>query len=578
MSGGVWLLALCTTLSVDAQTLPATRDPQELLAAPADPVAYIAKKEQASLLMEQKRWAEAEVLLRELTAAYPHDSGYVPRLSTWGQFATALREQGKCRQAVPVLHKVLALHGPSLAYPGNVRYSLAQCHAALGETEAALDALERLVQDAYLQRPSLFDDPNFASLKDAPRFRQIVGRVDVSGLDRVQGWRRDVDALVAEVQRNNPSGGPLPGVFHDRRRALAAAIPTLSDEAILMGMSAMLAALEWGHTSLFVADPAAHAKGWFRPLAVRFWSFPEGLFITRGFGAFEDLAGAQVLKIGDVPAAEAVRRAMAAQSAESPMQGLWAASLLLPRPTVLKGLGISGSTDSAALTLKLRDGRVVTRTVTTLDAEPDDPRYLPPPPDVATPLFLRDTQAMHWLQPLPEHDAVYVQVSGLVPGEKESLPEFALRLRRVLAETGADHVILDLRNATGGNTFMYTELVRTLVAFTTAPDHRLYVLIGRVVNSAAGNLVTDLERFAQPVFVGEASGVTGNQYGDESAFVLPYSGVSGIVSGARWQLSHPWDQRRSIAPQVPVQLTAADYFAGKDPVLEVVLALARGER
>jgi hypothetical protein len=56
-------------------------------------------------------------------------------------------------------------------------------------------------------------------------------------------------------------------------------------------------------------------------------------------------------------------------------------------------------------------------------------------------------------------------------------------------------------------------------------------------------------------------------------FVLPYSGLTGAFSGARWQLSHPWDQRRSIVPQVPVQLTAASYFKGEDPALDAVFAI-----
>lgn len=39
--------------------------------------------------------------------------------------------------------------------------------------------------------------------------------------------------------------------------------------------------------------------------------------------------------------------------------------------------------------------------------------------------------------------------------------------------------------------------------------------------SAVGNLSTDIERFVKPVFVGEPTSCTGNQWGDENTFVLP---------------------------------------------------------
>jgi C-terminal processing protease CtpA/Prc len=155
------------------------------------------------------------------------------------------------------------------------------------------------------------------------------------------------------------------------------------------------------------------------------------------------------------------------------------------------------------------------------------------------------------------------------------MPQFGLRLRQVIADGKPRHLILDLRHNSGGNSFSYVELLRTLVAFSAGEGQKVYVLIGRNVYSAAANLSTDLERLVRPVFVGEPTSGTGNQWGDENPFILPYSGLAGAFSGVRWQLSNPWDERRSIVPQVPVQLTAGDYFAGRDPALDAVFRLIR---
>jgi hypothetical protein len=115
-------------------------------------------------------------------------------------------------------------------------------------------------------------------------------------------------------------------------------------------------------------------------------------------------------------------------------------------------------------------------------------------------------------------------------------------------------------------------MLRTLVAHSTKDGNRLYVIIGRGLYSATANLISDLERLARPVFVGEPSSGIGNQDGDESMTVLPYSGIRAFLTSVKWQYSHPWDLRTSMVPDIPVQLTAKDYFAGRDPVMETILA------
>lgn len=60
--------------------------------------------------------------------------------------------------------------------------------------------------------------------------------------------------------------------------------------------------------------------------------------------------------------------------------------------------------------------------------------------------------------------------------------------------------------------------------------------------------------------------------------LLPYSRVRGSISTLYWQDSDPDDRRRWIAPHLPVTLSAADYFANRDPVLDAVLAITARTR
>ncbi|HEX5715060.1 MAG TPA: tetratricopeptide repeat protein [Thermoanaerobaculia bacterium] len=589
-----WVRALTLTLVIlpwavagvdaaNAQTTGASDNPSAYLAAPADGVDFYLKSETAARLLDEKKWPEAEALLLELTRAYPLSSAWATNHSNWGRLGMALRQQGKHAAAIEAYKKVIERQGPGLAYPGpsNARYWIAASYAALGNSQAALDTLEEMAEeDHYLAKPDLLDDPNLTTLKDSPRFRSIAGKADVSGLDRTEGWRRDIDYLIAELKRSNPPGAAIPSELFRRASDLQAAVPKLNDHQIAMGIERVMNALDRGHTALWVGDPSGGAKIDFRPLPIRLYAFPEGIFITETGEGAEGLAGAQVLAFGNTAAAEALQRVGASISTESAMEILWQGPQLLVRPGVLKGLGIIAAADRAELTLRMPDGRTATKTLSVRDETPptDWSRRLNAPPNVPAPLFLGQIRENHWFQVLPDQHAIFVQVNNIRPDEDETMPQFGLRLRQAIADgVGGKprHLILDIRHNNGGNSFQYVELLRTLVAFSAGEGQKVYVLIGRNVYSAAANLSTDLERLVRPVFVGEPTSGTGNQWGDESRFILPYSGLTGAFSGVRWQLSNPWDERRSIVPQVPVQLTAGDYFAGRDPALDAVFRLIR---
>lgn len=537
-----------------------------LLVAPADGVAHYRKLERANQLIEEKKWPEAEEILKELSASFPAHG------AIWGQLGITLRRQNKHAEAIRAYEKVMEIQGPGIPY--NARYWIAASHAALGHTKEALNTLEQLVfTDAYLNRPELPADPNFASLKDNARFHKIAGKEDVSRMSRIEGWRHDIDYLAAEQKRNNPAGYPIPEEFFRRQHELKESVPKLSDLEIVAGMGRMINALNRGHTALWLGAPGSKLD--FGPMPIRLYAFPEGIFITQGEQGYEDLAGAQVIQFGKTPADDALMLMSASRSGESPMENIWVSPFLLAIPAVLNGLGMTQQPDSAELTLRMPDGSTAVKTLKSIKAT-DFILKLNPPPKVQPPLFLKNVKEMHWLEALPEHQAIYVQVNNIMADKDETMAQFGLRLRRAIGEVRPRNIILDIRHNNGGDTFTYQELLRTLTAFSTVEGHKVFVLIGRNVYSAAANLTADLERMVKPVFVGEATSATGNQWGDESVFILPYSGIMGAFAGVRWQLSHPWDKRRSIVPQVPVQLTAKAYFDGQDTQLEAIFRIIKG--
>ncbi|HEX2211522.1 MAG TPA: hypothetical protein VHG93_27800 [Longimicrobium sp.] len=560
--------ALLLSRAAAAQTYdPASGEsPMVLMAVPADGVAYYEAKERARALSAERRWAETEPLLERLVAEYPRDP------ENWTMLGRTQYRLGKFREAAVSWGRAGQLTGRDVGFPNGYRVALAL--AAAGERDAALDTLRQMIfVERGISRRDLDEWPEFAMLKDDAEFRELIGAVDTTGWTRDEGWAYDLDMLYFETWRVNPDyrHGVMPDEVTRRYHALKRDIPRLSDEEIFVGMQRMLAPLHQGHVALW--GPPGN-----RYLPVRLYAFPEGLYIIEA--ADSSLAGSRVVAFGDTPAEEALRRLAEVMSVDGDMEYLWGVSRLA-QTAYLKGLGFTGSADSVPLTVQSPNGHTRTVTLATSATAPEGRQdRLVPPPNVPAPLFLRDivVTQKHWETPLPEHDALYVQVNNLVNEENETLAQFGRRLWMVIDSVRPANLILDLRHNNGGTTQLYPELLRTLVAFSRPAGRQVYVLMGRRSYSATGNFVTDLERLVDPIFVGEASSECCNLYGDAARVILPYSGTQGEVTAVKWQLSAPGDRRREMSPEVPVQLTAAAYFAGRDPAMEAVFRLIASRR
>lgn len=568
MKAHVFLVGACLALAPVAFAQPTVTEIVAPLAAPADPLAYFADRVAAEAAIEARDFARAEPLLERLTAAYPLDA------ESWLGLAIAKRQLGKAEEAIAAYRRVITLAGPNY---GRARARIFDLQTGAGETAAALDTLEQVVlREAYLQRPALAGDEDLAALRENPRFQELAGVVDTTGMSREEGWRTDLDFLAAEVHRLSPHhrDGALPEEFVTIQRELQANVAALSDAQIYARMARMVGTLNMNHTMMWGISPdgAVPVRPQLSFLPLQFYFFPEGVFIVGALDGSRDLIGAQVLTIDGMPTLHAFTRVRTAMSVGSDAEALWTGPWRLMDPTLLNGLGVAENTDRVTLRLRLRNGRTVTRVVR---ATPQPLiGKLPAPPSVATPTFLTHVRESHWLETWADSATVYAQVNQIAPDEDETLAAYGERLRQALAESGARNLVIDLRHNNGGDTTTYGELLRTVVAFSANdPNHQVYVLIGRNTYSAAVNLVSDLERLANPIFIGEQTAATGNQDGDEGAFRLPYSGLRGTVAGLVWQWNYPFDRRRFTAPDVPVQLSAADYFAGRDPALEVARRL-----
>lgn len=544
--------------------------PLSLLQAPGDGIAYHELWKRAKALIEAGKLAEARALIEQRVHEYPRDP------ENWQLLAGLRSEAGDHSGAAAAYEKAGELWGWDIGQRNG--YLAAASHLAAGDRRKALDRLRWLIEQRHgVYRASLYNWPEFDSLRDDPEFLALIGRVDTAGWTRERGWRHDIDWLHGEVKRVNPDyrDAPFPADFTRRYEQLKRDVPRLSDEEIFLGMQAMLATLRQGHLVLWADDSAKTPN---RSLPLRFYAFPDGLYIIGASEEQAELIGSRVVAFGEVPAEEALRRLAASLSVNGEMHYLWGASRLA-QSYYLKGMGAVHSADAVPLTLEGPTGGRRKVTIATL-AKPLPGRQdkLIAPAGAAAPLFLADVDTVFREQALPALDALYVQINNLKNGKDETLDAYGDRLWTILDTDKPRNLILDLRHNNGGTTQLYPNLLRSIVAFGRVSGNQVYALIGRRTYSAAGNFITDLERLADPIFVGEASSQCCNLYGDPTFVLLPYSGVQGEVTAVKWQLSEPGDRRREISPDVPVQLTAASYFRGKDPVMDAVSRMIEERR
>jgi len=474
------------------------------------------------------------------------------------------------RQAIP-----LGTQRARESYPEFMRIRIARCYALAGERDSAIAWIDRAIANGFEDRGDLADDDALASLRGDPRFERLAGRLSAE-LTRDEGWRHDLAFLIAEIRRVHVRfrSEPLPPGFESEARALEAEIPRLGDAEVLLRLQQLMARLGDGHSLLYPFGERVTLLS----IPVRLYHFDDGWFVVEAPDSLRPWVGRRALAMGGVPIDTLVRRVATLVSRDNPMGIEWIGPLYLQLGDVIAALG--GTRDPRRIRLTLQDSAGRREEVTIVADRPLRPQApkLGPAPSGTPPLWLRDVQRPFWIAPLPAPGALYVQFNQVADADSESLGEFGLRLRGVLKRDSIRDLVVDLRHNNGGDGYLLGELRRTLVWFAADdPRHRLFVLTGRGTFSAAQVFLNQIDHDTPAIVAGEPSSSRPDFPGEDTSLRLPWSGVHGSIS-SRWHMVDGADTRVWIAPRIPVRLTARDYFANRDPVLDAVLEVMRKEQ
>lgn len=593
-------LAVLTLALTTVAAAPQSAAPQPAVPIPpaafslVPPAHHLDLKMRADSLWTARKRKEAMPLYRQVVDDYPADGDSRFRLAAG---LAALDRKG---EAALELKRCLADGFMDVAQS---TYQLAVAAAEAGRTDEALDWLDQALAARFGDRASLQSVDSFTPLRDNPRFRTQAGFLPPGISDRRAGWAFDLDFFAAEARRLHAAPGrpAFTPAFEAAVEGLKARIDALDDLAVALELQKIVVAhLADGHSVIYpVPTPRVDFGG---VLPVRFYLFSDGLYVIAADPAQSDLVGRRVTAIGDRPVEELLAGLAALVSHDNDQGLLWLGPLYLRFPGILRALGAATSVTGATLTLAAGNeagghagvnagsnpGASTSATANanagttpggstediTLAALPFDrtPQRLVAPPEGTPPAWLSRLDANYWHQERPDLNAWYAQFNQVQNAEQgPSVAQWVESLRGDMAAHPRPNLILDLRQNNGGNNNLIWPLVR-LAAWheMSDPAHRTWVITGRGTFSAAQNLVNFLDRATNAVFLGEPAASRPNFAGEDTPVQLPWSGVRMSISSRYWQDAPPGDQRRYVPVAMPVTLSAADWRANRDPVLEAL--------
>lgn len=295
----------CVVLLLCA-SLPGRVGAQEL-----SPVDAWALRQRADEAFATQRFDEARGLYETLTTAQPDSS------DLWQRVWTIDMAQERWNAAIVAGARLAALGHP---LGGALAYGMARAYAQLDDGDEALDWLARALETRYEDRTGIVSDPAFATLRADPRFLRLTAAVPPE-LDRIRGWRFDLDFFVEEARRLHAD--PERPAFSDEFQATAdnlrALIPQLSDQQVLMEFMRLAALLGDGHTAVYGPTPESSLDLDQRSVPVKFYDFSDGLYIVEAAEGFQDLVGSRVVRLGPLAPEDAFERLRAYRGTDNPM-------------------------------------------------------------------------------------------------------------------------------------------------------------------------------------------------------------------------------------------------------------------
>lgn len=387
-------------------------------------------------------------------------------------------------------------------------------------------------------------------------------------------YRAEAEFLAREIIETHPRGHEIAQEpdFVAARDSLIAIAGDTGLPQYAMAVGRMFHAANDGHTAVIPIYSDHPEFTWRYPLRLR--RFEDGLYVVAAKGDATALLGARLTHIAGNDIDSILRAFAAAQASGNRAWPTNWTALAMTVPGFLVGLEVAPDAMNAPVRYQGIDSGGAAVSAEILPSAEGREDLVAVTRD-NSPLEGRGEGAQNFVAEIA--DALVLAIGAMEDEEQKSFEAFTLESAAALTSTGADRVIIDLRDNGGGNNLLAEPLRRELVRSRFNRAGGIYVLISPQTFSAAMNFATRLERETFALFVGEPTGGSPNHFGDPKFSQAEQSGLPYIVSTLRWQDMPPFDERPWILPDVPAPPRFEDYLAGRDLALQLALEHRAGE-
>lgn len=542
--------------------------------------------QQADLLYGSKKWAEAAKAYEESMISHPEDATSAMNL------ADCYEQSGDLARAISAYQEAAKIESARVFS----LFAMSSLYARIGDKELALEALNKAIDDGFDQGRMALRDKSLAALRNDPGFQLALRRLlgeGFTGFDRVEPtkeeMRQGIQLLTSTIRKQSPNPYRTfsPEEWDARTQSALARVNSLDATGYfveLVGLAGMTGDV---HTAVY---PVESSKVLRHVYTLRFWKFSDGLYIRAAAPALSHLVGAKILAIQGVPVDDAWRRLMNKVPTENEWMSAYMVSFYMQFPGFLHAVGLGENEKQGMWTLQSPNGQ---RSEVRLEAAEDigwvgaissslgfiaPNNYVEGHPSPA-PLWLKNRNRNYWFEYLAPEKTVFLQINTSRQDREHPWDDFVDEVFQAIKQSQCERLIIDLRHNGGGDGEMAQKLVHAIIA-TPAIDRpgHLYVLTTRITQSAGVYFAVKLEQETYSVFVGEPIGAHPNFFnsprGQHPMLALPGTDLYFRVANKWMQNSDNQDDRKFIAPDIPVAMSYAEYSEGKDPVLQAALDLS----
>jgi hypothetical protein len=422
---------------------------------------------------------------------------------------------------------------------------------------------------------------------------QVETRARGTDLQKLQEWI-ELERSFSEPRRAEAHAAVASHLENDRE---------FSDAAFYLEVRRIVALADNGHSN--VDDQPIFER--FGLLPVRAHRFGDGLYVVRARQAQRALLGMRIERVEGRTLAELEPLLKVYCGGTLEYFRHYDEAQLLLSPALMHAAGLAQQPDRLRLSFAQRSGEALE---VVIETDPDPGalggrpwRLLSPrpiegaedwlavhPADASVPLWLQEEAEVFRYAWIEGGSLAYVQFRANRDSGSKSIHEFTAGVRQRLERDRPQSIVLDCRANGGGDLTTTADFALELPSYVQ-PGGRVYVLTGNGTFSA-GIYTSFYAKASDPentVVVGEMVGDRPEFWAEAGApFQLPDSGYflgyalqrHDLVRGCTvpqechmTRYAEHWNLVvETLAPDWQVPLTFADFLAGRDPVLDRVLA------